>query len=139
MNRAKPLSAKRQRGFTLIELLIVILIMGLLASLVAPAMFSKVDSSRRDTAATQMQMFETALDTYRLDIGKYPEKLEEIRESDEPNWDGPYLPKAVPKDPWGNDYVYRKPGENGEAYYLASLGADGQEGGEEDNADIVHK
>lgn len=139
MNQDKPTQNKSVKGFTLIELLIVIVILGLLASLVAPTMFSKVTSSQRDTAATQMQMFETALDTYRLDVGRYPEKLEEIRESDASNWDGPYLPKPVPKDPWGNDYVYRTPGEDGQPYYMASMGADGQEGGEEDNADIVHQ
>ncbi|WP_108947134.1 type II secretion system major pseudopilin GspG [Shewanella halifaxensis] len=129
----------KKRGFTLIELLIVIVIIGLLASLVAPAMFSKVSSSQIKTASAQMQMFQTALDTYRLDNGDYPDSLDELRKSDKPTWDGPYLPKALPLDPWGNPYVYKKPGEDGNAYYMASLGKDGQPGGEGDNADIVHQ
>lgn len=126
-------------GFTMIELLIVIVILGLLASLVAPRMFSKVDSSKRKTAATQMQMFETSLDTFRLDMGSYPQSLDDLRSSDAANWDGPYLPKKIPMDPWGNPYVYKIPGEEGADYYLASLGKDGQPGGEEDNQDIIHQ
>ncbi len=125
-------------GFTMIELLIVIVILGLLASLVAPAMFSKVDSSKIKTAETQMQMLETSLDTYRLDMGDYPESLSELVSSDKKNWDGPYLPKAIPMDPWGNPYVYRKPGEE-RPYYLASLGKDGQPGGTDGNEDVVHQ
>lgn len=128
----------RNKGFTLIELLIVIVILGLLASLVGPAMFSKVSSSQRKTAATQMQMFETALDTYRLDIGRYPDVLEELRVSKKSAWDGPYLPKDLPMDPWGNPYSYEVPGKDGKPYQLASLGADGKPGGEDDNADILN-
>jgi general secretion pathway protein G len=130
---------KKLKGFTLIELLIVIVILGLLASLVAPTMFSKVSSSQRNTASAQMQMLQTSLDTFRLDMGDYPDTLEELRRSDKQGWDGPYLPKEVPLDPWGNSYVYRKPGENGAPFYLASMGKDGQPGGEDDNADIVHQ
>ena len=129
----------KNRGFTMMELLIVIVILGLLASLVAPKMFSKQSSSMRKVAKAQMQMFETALDTYRLDMGDYPANMEELRKSEKPNWDGPYLPKAVPMDPWGNPYVYKSPGNDGNPYYLASLGKDGQPGGKEDNEDIVHQ
>ncbi|MGJ8680094.1 type II secretion system major pseudopilin GspG [Paraglaciecola sp.] len=128
----------QQKGFSLIELIIVITIMGLLVSLVAPKMFSKVSSTQRKTASAQMQMFSTALDTYRLDLGVYPASLDELRSSDKPRWDGPYLPKSVPLDPWDNPYSYKTPGEEGQDYYLASLGADGKLGGEEDNADIVY-
>lgn len=129
----------KNKGFTLIELLIVIVIIGLLASLVAPTMFSKVSSSQRSTASAQMQMFETALDTYRLDNGTYPKTLEELRKSDKPTWDGPYMPKDIPLDPWGNPYVYKTPGEDGAPYYLASYGSDGQPGGTDDAEDITHK
>lgn len=129
----------KNKGFTLIELLIVIVIIGLLASLVAPTMFSKVSSSQRSTAAAQMQMFETALDTYRLDNGTYPQTLEELRKSDKPTWDGPYMPKDIPLDPWGNPYVYKTPGEDGNPYFLASYGSDGQPGGTGDAEDIAHK
>ena len=94
------------RGFTLIELLIVIVILGLLLSLVAPTMFSKVGSSQRKTAMAQMQMLSTALDTYRLDTGVFPSQLSDLRAASVPGWDGPYLPRDVPSDPWGNPYVY---------------------------------
>lgn len=130
---------RKLTGFTLIELLIVIVILGLLASLVAPSMFSKVDSSKIKTAQTQMKMLETSLDTYRLDMGQHPSTLDELIKSDKKGWDGPYLPKAVPLDPWGNPYVYTVPGENGQPYKLMSYGKDGRSGGEDDNADIVHQ
>lgn len=126
------------QGFTLIELLIVMVILGLLASLVAPQMFSKVESSRRGTASAQMQMLATSLDAYRLDIGKYPDSLSELTQSTNKKWDGPYLPRDVPSDPWGNPYIYRFPGNNGQ-FDLLSLGADGREGGEGENADIEYK
>ncbi|CAM3839589.1 MULTISPECIES: type II secretion system major pseudopilin GspG [Pseudoalteromonas] len=129
----------KHNGFTMMELLIVIVILGLLASLVAPKFFNKLGSASRDIAAAQMNAFETALDTYRLDIGTYPQSLNELRESDNPRWDGPYLPKNIPLDPWGNSYNYSQPGNNGEPYSLFSFGADGKEGGEGDNRDIIHK
>ncbi|MGB1197712.1 MAG: type II secretion system major pseudopilin GspG [Thalassotalea sp.] len=128
------------RGFTLIELLITIVILGLLASIVAPEMFSKVGSTKRKTAAAQMKMFETAINTFRLDVGDIPTTLDALRVKGETkDWDGPYLPKNIPLDPWGNPYEYRTPGDNGNAFYLASFGKDGQSGGEDENADIVHK
>lgn len=126
-------------GFTLIELLITIVILGLLASIVAPEMFGKVGTAQKKTAASQMQSFETAINTYRLDVGDFPENLSELRQSSKKNWDGPYLPKSVPLDPWGNPYIYRVPGDNDNPFYLASLGKDGKPGGEKDAEDIVHK
>lgn len=130
--------AGRNKGFTLIELLIVMVIIGLLASLVAPKMFSKVESSKRGTASAQLEMLATALDAFRLDVGKYPDSLEELRQSDKRGWDGPYMPKELPLDPWGNPYQYKFPGTNAD-YDLRSLGADGAESGEDDNADIVYR
>ena len=130
---------KRNFGFTMIELLIVIVILGLLASLVAPKFFDQLGDAERGVAAAQMNAFETALDTYRLDIGSYPLSLSELSESDKPRWDGPYLPKAIPADPWGNPYVYTVPGEDGNPYKMMSYGADGQPGGTDNNEDIVHK
>jgi general secretion pathway protein G len=130
-------SARRHFGFTLIELLIVIVILGLLLSLVAPAMFSKVSSSQRKTALAQMQMITTSLDTYRLDLGEYPATLDELRRSTKKGWDGPYLPRDVPLDPWGNPYVYTVPGEDGKPYAILSYGKDGRPGGEGDDADIT--
>ena len=132
---------KKTGGFTLIELLIVMVILGLLAALVAPRMFGKTVSSRQKAAKAQLSLFETAIDTYRLDVGRFPttqQGLAALRAapSGVDNWDGPYLPKQVPVDPWGNPYVYRYPGEHGD-YDIISLGADGAPGGEEANADIV--
>lgn len=130
---------KKVRGFTLIELLIVIVIVGLLASLVAPEMFSKVDSSRIKTATAQMELLETSLNTYRLDMGRYPTTLDELIKSDHKNWDGPYLPKEVPLDPWGNPYIYTSATEGSTSFNLMSYGRDGRAGGEDDDADIIHK
>lgn len=126
-------------GFTMIELLIVIVILGLMASLVAPKFFNQLGTAERGIAAAQMNAFETALDTYRLDMGSYPSKLEELRKSDTPRWDGPYLPKEIPLDPWKNPYVYQTPGEDGNPYKIMSYGADGQPGGTDNNEDIIHK
>ncbi|WP_337841056.1 type II secretion system major pseudopilin GspG [Rheinheimera sp.] len=129
----------RVRGFTLIELLIVIVILGLLMSLVAPQMFSKVGSNKTKVAAVQMEMLATALNTYRLDIGSYPAALAELRQSSQPNWDGPYLPKDIPNDPWDNPYIYAVPGQNNEPFSLMSYGRDGKVGGEGEDADVVFK
>ncbi len=129
----------KNRGFTLIELLIVIVILGLLMSLVAPKMFSKVGSSKQKTALAQMQMLQTSLDTYRLDLGDYPTSLNELRHSEKPNWDGPYIPKNVPNDPWGAPYFYQSPGANGEAFILMSYGKDGKASGKDENKDLVHQ
>ena len=133
-------NSRLSAGFTLIELLIVIVILGLLASLVAPEMFGKEESSKIKITAAQMDMMETSLDTFRIDVGSYPDQLAELIKSDKKGWDGPYLPKDVPLDPWGNPYGYAKPGANGKAYSLMSYGADGKQGGEgKSAADIVHQ
>jgi len=130
---------KKEMGFSLIELLIVMVIMGLLAALVGPRMFGKVGKSKQNAARSQMALFETALDTYRLDVGKYPSteqglKALRTKPSDAEKWDGPYLSKAVHKDPWGHPYVYRR-ADNGEVEMI-SLGANGTEGGEGEDKDI---
>ncbi len=126
-------------GFTLIELLIVIVIMGLLMSLVAPAMFSKVGSSKQKTAQAQMQMLSTALDTHLLDTGNYPSELDELRQSTSSGWDGHYLPRDIPKDPWGNSYEYKTPGTEGNPYALKTFGRDGKKGGEGEDEDIIYQ
>ena len=129
-----------QAGFTLIELLVVMVIIGLLASLVAPRFIRQEEKAKTKAARAQVEMFGTALDTFRLDVGRYPtsqEGLDALRQrpSGVERWDGPYLRKEIPRDPWGNPYVYRSPGEQ-EPYELSSHGADGVAGGNEDNADI---
>ncbi len=137
---AKEQNAKE--GFTLIELLIVMVILGLLAALVGPKMFGKTEKAMQSTAKSQISLFETAIDTYRLDVGKFPsteQGLRVLRERPQglDKWDGPYLPKEIPLDPWGNPYDYRSPGEHG-AYDIISYGADGQPGGEGSDMDIVN-
>lgn len=132
---------KREQGFTLIELLIVMVILGLLAALVGPKMFGKVGKSKQNVAKAQISLFEAALDTYRLDIGKYPateQALSALRVKPDniEKWDGPYLAKNIPLDPWGHPYQYRCPSEHGD-YEIISLGADSAEGGEKENQDIV--
>ena len=132
---------KKEQGFTLIEVLIVMVILGLLAALVGPKMFGKVGKSRQKAAKAQIALFETALDTYRLDLGKYPtteQELQALREKPDgaEKWDGPYLSKAIPLDPWGNPYVYESPSDHGD-FAIISLGADGAPEGEKEDKDIV--
>ncbi len=133
--------SRRRGGFTLIELLVVMLILGLLAALVGPKLFGKVGKAKIKAAKAQISLIEDALDAFRLDVGRYPtteEGLQALVEqpSGVDKWDGPYLKKKVPKDPWDHDYVYKCPGDHGD-YDLYSLGADGEEGGEGENADIT--
>ena len=122
------------KGFTLIELLIVMIILGLLAALVGPNLFQKVAGAKQKAAKTQIEMLGGALDSFRLDVGRYPtteEGLAALRQKpgNTETWDGPYLKKDVPPDPWGHPYVYQCPGEHGD-YDLSSNGPDNQQGGE---------
>ena len=129
-------------GFTLLELLVVIVIIGLLAAYVGPKYFAQLGKSEVTVAKAQMESFEKSLDTYRLDVGRYPTTEEGMAAlmtappSAGAKWNGPYLKKAIPLDPWGNAYQYRAPGTRGE-YEVLSLGKDGQPGGTGDNADIT--
>ncbi len=115
-------------------------ILGLLASLVGPKLFKNVGKAQQKTAKTQIEMLMSSLNAYRLDVGRYPgqsEGLEAlVKDPGNDKWDGPYLEKSfVPKDPWGNAYGYKNPGEHGEVD-IFSLGQDNQSGGEKENADI---
>jgi len=130
-----------QPGFTLLELLVVMVIIGLLAGYVGPKFFGQIGKSEVKAAKAQIDALQKSLDQYRLDVGRYPSTEQGLavlatKPADEPKWSGPYLSKAVPKDPWGNDYQYRSPGEHGE-YDLLSFGRDGRPGGEGEDADLT--
>ena len=129
-------------GFTLLELLVVMVIIGLLAGYVGPRYFSQIGKSEVKAALAQADALGKALDQYRLDTGHYPAMEDGLaaliaRPANEPRWDGPYLSKGVPLDPWGSAYVFRSPGEHGE-YDLLSYGKDGKPGGEGEAADITN-
>lgn len=133
---------KHRGGFTLIELMVVVVILGLLAALVAPRVINKLGKANTNAAYTQIQLFGTALDSYRLDVGHYPTTSDGLQAlisspSGDGGWNGPYLKKEeIPLDPWGNMYSYKSPGDHGD-YDLYSYGADNAEGGEGENRDVV--
>jgi general secretion pathway protein G len=136
-------SPRKRLAFTLIEVLVVVVVIAILATLVAPNVFQHVGTARETTARSQIEMLGAALDAYRLHTGHYPttqqglDALWSKPAGAASTWRGPYLRKAVPLDPWGSAYVYVSPGEvNRDGYDLLSLGADRRAGGENENADI---
>ena len=141
VENGRMVAKRRGAGFTLLELLVVIVIIGLLAAYVGPKYFAQLGKSEITVARAQIEAFEKSLDTYRLDVGRYPTSEEGLAalmsapQGAGAKWNGPYLKKGVPQDPWGNAYQYRAPGSKSE-YEIVSLGKDGQPGGSGDNADI---
>lgn len=131
---------RRSKGFTLIELLVVLSIITLLAALVGPRLFTKLGKGKQSAARAQIELFSQALDQYRLDVGRYPSSQEGLNalvaNPGIENWDGSYLKKGLPADPWGKPYVYQCPGSHGE-YDLYSYGRDGAPGGEGEDKDIL--
>ena len=135
------LNRLREQGFTLLELLVVMVIIGLLSAYVGPKVFNQIGKSETKIAKAQVEALLKALDQYRIDVGRYPATEQGLaalvaRPGDEARWAGPYLSKAIPKDPWGRDYQFRSPGEHGDCDVF-SFGRDGRLGGEGEDADIT--
>lgn len=141
----KPMRNPRRAAFTLIELLVVILILAVLAAMIVPRIIGRGDDAKQAKAVTDLKALGSMLDTYKLDVGRYPtteENLDALRNppADAEGWKGPYTAKAIPFDPWGNPYQYEWPGPYGDdSVYLYSFGADGTEGGEGDGLDIFER
>ncbi|HYK25657.1 MAG TPA: type II secretion system major pseudopilin GspG [Steroidobacteraceae bacterium] len=135
--------ARGAAGFTLLELLVVMVIIGLLAGFVAPRYFAQVDKSRIKVARAQIDALDKALEQFRLDVGRLPTTEEGLSALNTAppgiaNWEGPYLKKAVPLDPWGHSYLYVQPGTHQNDFDLVSYGRDGQAGGTGEDADITN-
>ena len=134
-------AGRRTAGFTLLEILVVLVILGLMASLVGPQVFKQLSGSKTKAAALQIEELSSALDLYRLELGRYPNSNQGLdalisKPHNAENWNGPYLKKKViRKDPWGNEFHYSSPGQNGD-FDLWSLGADNREGGEGEDRDV---
>jgi general secretion pathway protein G len=140
--KMKVRTHRQRRGFTLIELIVVVLILAILAALIVPRVVGRSGDAKRSKAATDIATLSSLIQQYRLDTGRFPtteEGLLALREApaDVENWKGPYMTKPIPPDPWGFDYIYEYPGAGGdESFILMSLGRDGAEGGEGEDADI---
>ena len=144
MKQQTRLKYMQQQGFSLLEMLVVLVIIGLLAGLVGPQLFGNVDQSKIKTAKTQVKMLKSTLEMMRLDIDRFPTTEEglgllENAPQDEQlksRWKGPYLSETLPLDPWNNAYQYNTNGTNNQPFALYSFGADGKQGGTDNNADI---
>ena len=134
----KP-TRSREAGFTLMELLVVLVIVGLLAAFVGPLLYQRISPAKHTAARAQIESFVTALNNYLIDVGRYPtseQGLQALRaDPGVPNWNGPYLAKDIPLDPWGGIFISRAPGRSG-GFEIVSYGSDGIEGGSEDARDV---
>ena len=142
MNQTAKIRKRGQAGVTLIEMLVVVTIIGLFVALVGPRLWSTVDKAKITAAHANIQGLMGALGTYKLDMGSFPSTEQglaalRVRPGDAAQWNGPYVPQDIPKDPWGHDYAYKFPGDHGDEPDIISYGADGQPGGDGINADVV--
>lgn len=144
MRAPRRRSEAPEAGFSLLEVIVVLMIIGLVATLVGPRLFEQFDRSKVTAAEVQMKSLAAALDQMRLDLNRFPNEAEGLemlvrRPADQEGWRGPYLDEDIPKDPWGNDYVYQTPSGSQGRPVLSSLGADGKSGGEGNDADIFSR
>ena len=139
----RPRRSHPKAGYSLLEILIVLAIIALIAALVGPRLFAQFDKSKVTAARVQVKSLAAAIETMRLDIGRYPTAAEGLKPLDAapgesaPGWSGPYLAGGVPKDPWGHDYVYEAPAADGQPARVLSYGSDGRPGGAGNAADIA--
>ena len=139
MRKSKQ-TQQRQRGFTLMEMLVVLAILGLLASLVGPAVLNQLGGAKSKTAAIQIKDLEQAMEMYKLDVGRYPTTSQGLdalvkKPSGASGWNGPYLKASVPEDPWGGKYQYKYPGDRAEID-IFTYGADANPGGDGEDGDV---
>ena len=127
-----------QRGFTLVELLLVLVILALIAGLVLPGIIGKAESAKAKASSSQISRISMSVESFYLDTGNTPSSLEELvnQPSGVTGWNGPYIKNSLLNDPWGQPYKYKVPGEHGD-FDIVSFGADRQQGGEGNNADIT--
>ena len=133
--------SRREAGVTLIEMMVVVTIIALFAALVLPKMIGQADRARKTAARAQINAYMTALGSYKLDTGGFPNNEQgllalRVKPENVNNWQGPYLTKDIENDPWGHPYLYKYPGDHGDEPDIISYGADGQPGGDGENADI---
>lgn len=140
LNRIRGRQGRKalQGGFTLVELLLVLVILALIGGLVLPGIIGKAEGAKIKAAASQIDRISMAVESYYLDTGSQPTSLDALvnEPGDADGWNGPYIKSSILKDPWGREYEFRSPGDHGD-FDIVSYGADGQPGGDDNNADIT--